>query len=171
MAFPTCSAFSRAARTSSVSSLTCLLAFLNCLPALPTCLARPSIPPPVPGTAMPRTFFGLFPRRVAITAPPIRPAAPVASPATTGALGIPPFCVRALPPPPPPDEEARLRDDAEEERRAEALALPLPLFALVLERGLLFEALLLFDAVPLFDAFERVLRELRADPLALDPFE
>ena len=39
---PTSSAFSRAARTSSVNSPTCLLAFLNCLPALPTCLARRS---------------------------------------------------------------------------------------------------------------------------------
>jgi hypothetical protein len=74
-----------------------------------------------------------------------------------------------LPPPPPPDEEARLRDDAEEERRAEALLLPLALFALVLERGLLFEALLRFDPLPLFEALERVLRELRADPPALEP--
>ena len=58
----------------------------------------------------------------------------------------------------------------------EALVLPLALFALalfalLLERGLLLVALLLFDAVPLFDALERVLRDLRADPLALDPSE
>jgi hypothetical protein len=64
-----------------------------------------------------------------------------------------------------------LRDDAEEERRVDALVLPPALFALVLERGLLFEALLLFDPLPLFEALERVLRELRADPLALDPSE
>jgi hypothetical protein len=73
--------------------------------------------------------------------------------------------------PPPPDEELRLRDDAEAERRLEALVLPLVVFALLLERGLAFEALLLFDAFPLLDALERVLRELRVDPLALDPFE
>jgi hypothetical protein len=129
------------------------------------------MPPPVPGTGMPRTFFGFFPRRVARTAPPTRPAAPVTSPATTGALELPPFCLLALPPPLPPDDEARLRDDADEERRVEALAFPLALFALVLERGLLLEALLLFDPIPLFEALERGLRELRADPLALDPFE
>ena len=97
-------------------------------------------------------------------APPTSPAAPVTSPATTGALELPPFCLRALPP--PPDEEARLRDDAEGERRLEALVLPLPLFAFALERGLLFDALLLFAPFPLFDALERALREL-----ALDPFE
>jgi hypothetical protein len=73
--------------------------------------------------------------------------------------------------PPPPDEEARLREDAEEERRLEALVLPLLLFALVLERGLLFEALLLFAPLPLFDALERVLRELRVEPLAFEPLE
>ena len=129
------------------------------------------MPPPVPGTGMPRTFFGFFPRRVAITAPPIRPAAPVASPATTGTLELAPFCERAWLLLPPPDEEERLRDDAAEERREEALVLPLALFAFVLERGLLFEALLLFDALPLFEPPELLLRELRADPLAPDPFE
>jgi hypothetical protein len=70
-------------------------------------------------------------------------------------------------PPPPPDEEARLRDDAEEERRREALLLPLALFALARERGLLFEALRLFAPLPLFDALERVLRELALEPFAL----
>lgn len=161
---PTCSAFSRAARTSSVNSPTCLLAFLNCLAALPTCLARPSTPPPVPGTGIPRTFFGVF-ARVARMAPPTSPAAPVTTPATTGSFELPPFWLRALPP--PPDEEERLRDDAEEERRLEALVLPLPLFAFVLERGLLFDAVPLFARLPLFDALERVLRELALDPFAL----
>jgi hypothetical protein len=86
-------------------------------------------------------------------------------------LELPPFCERAWLLPPPPDEEERLRDDAEDERREDALVLPLALFALVLERGLLFEALLLFDALPLFEPPELLLRELRADPLAPDPLE
>jgi hypothetical protein len=86
-------------------------------------------------------------------------------------LELPPFCERAWLLPLLPDDDARLRDDADEERRAEALLLPLVLFALVLERGWLFEALLLFDPLPLFEAFERLLPELRADPLAFDPFE
>jgi hypothetical protein len=68
----------------------------------------------------------------------------------------------------PPDEEARFRDDAEAERREEALGrLPLPLVDFERERGLLFAALLLFDALPLLDALD----VLRAEPLALDPFE
>jgi hypothetical protein len=72
----------------------------------------------------------------------------------------------------PPDEEARFRDDAEAERREEALErLPLPLVDFVRERGLLFAALLLLDALPLLEAFEVLFRELRAEPLALDPFE
>ena len=87
----------------------------------------------------------------------------------TAAFEPPPFCFCAFPL--SPDDEARLRDDAEEERRAEALLLPLVLFALVLERGLLFEPLLVFDPLPLFEAFERLLPELRADLLALEPFE
>jgi hypothetical protein len=114
---------------------------------------------------MPRTFFGFLPRRVPRTAPPIRPAAPVAIPATTAAFELPPFC---------------FCDEDEDERLDEpfallaldlfaldlfALALDLlaldllapALFALVLERGLLAEALVLFEAV------ER--------PLALEPFE
>jgi hypothetical protein len=71
----------------------------------------------------------------------------------------------------PPDEE-RFRDDAEAERREEALErLPLPLVDFVRERGLLFAALLLFDALPLLDAFDVLFREVRAEPLALDPFE
>jgi hypothetical protein len=86
-------------------------------------------------------------------------------------LERPPFWERAWLLPPPPDAEARLRDDAEEGRRVEAVVLPLALFALVLDRGLLFEALLLFDAPPLFEAPELLLRELRADPVAFDPFE
>jgi hypothetical protein len=87
----------------------------------------------------------------------------------TAAFEPPPFCFCAFPL--PPDDEARLRDDADEERLAEALLLLLPLFALVLERGLLFEPLLVFDPLPLFEALERLLPELRADPLELDPFE
>jgi hypothetical protein len=86
--------------------------------------------------------LGFLPRRDPRTAPPIRPAAPVASPATTTAFEPPPFCCW--------DEE-------------EPLA-PL-LLALVPERALLFDALLLFAPLPLFEAVER-----RAE-LAVEPLE
>ena len=56
------------------------------------------MPPPVPGTGIPSTFLGFFPRRDPSTAPPIRPAAPVAIPATTAAFDPPPFwLLRELP--------------------------------------------------------------------------
>src|SRR5215212_5355361 len=74
MTLPTCSAFSLAERTSSVSCPTCLLAFLNCLPALPTCLTSPSMPLPVPGTFTPSTFLGLRANLLPSTTPPTRPA-------------------------------------------------------------------------------------------------
>jgi hypothetical protein len=105
---------------------------------------------------MPSTFLGFFPRREPRTAPPIRPAAPVAIPATTAAFDPPPpfWLLRWVPwlplrellcslreLPPPPDDEARLRDDAEDERREALELLPLELLAFVPERGLLFEAL------------------------------
>src|SRR5215210_686919 len=113
------------------------------------------MPPPVPGTFMPSTFFGFFPRRVPSTAPPIRPAAPVAIPATTAAFEPPPpFC--------PCDEDERLL--AEEERLL-AEEGRLLLFALVPERGLLFEVLLLFAPLLLFDALER--RAVPLEPLEL----
>src|SRR5688572_5584753 len=74
MTFPTCSAFCLAVRTSSVSSPSCLLAFVNCLPALPTCFARPSTPPPVPGTLTPSTRLGFLANLLPSTTPPTRPA-------------------------------------------------------------------------------------------------
>jgi hypothetical protein len=117
------------------------------------------MPPPVPGTEMPRTFLGFLPRRDPRTAPPIRPAAPVASPATTAAFEPPPFCFW--------DEEEPLADALGFEALllAPLLRLPPLLFALVPERGLLVEALLLFAPLPLFEAVER-----RAE-LALEPLE
>ncbi len=56
-----------------------------------------------------------------------------------------------------------LRDDADEERRVDALVLLPALFALVPDRGLLFDVLLLLEAL------DFVLPELRADPLAFEP--
>src|SRR5829696_6887460 len=82
MTLPTCSAFSLAARTSLVSWPSVLFALLNCLPALPICLARPSTPPPVPGTFTPSTFLGFLPNLLPSSAPPTRPAA-VPTAATT----------------------------------------------------------------------------------------
>jgi hypothetical protein len=108
---------------------------------------------------MPSTFFGFFPRRVPSTAPPIRPAAPVAIPATTAAFEPPPFCFCEE------DEERALEALAFEAPLFDALLLLPPLlFAVVPERGLLFEALLLFAPAPLFEALER-----RAEPL--EPLE
>jgi hypothetical protein len=47
---------------------------------------------------MPSTFLGFFPSREPRTAPPIRPAAPVAIPATTAVFDPPPFwLLRELP--------------------------------------------------------------------------
>src|SRR5215213_6144677 len=94
------------------------------------------MPPPDPGTGMPRTFFGLLPRRAPRTAPPIRPAAPVANPATTATFEPPPFCFCA-------DDERSLAALVFEPALLEAPALapllfePL-LFAVVPERGLAF---------------------------------
>src|SRR5688500_11627788 len=110
MTFPTCSAFSLAALTSPVSWPSCLFALLNCLPALPICLARPSIPPPVPGTFTPSTRLGLRANLLPISAPPTRPAT-VPAPASSV---VAPF--EAAPPPddpdPPPFLEAALRAEA-----------------------------------------------------------
>jgi hypothetical protein len=113
---------------------------------------------------MPRTFFGFLPRRVPSTAPPIRPAAPVAIPATTAAFEPPPFCFCA-------EDEDDCRDEPLVLLALDLLPLDLlpldllalALFALVLERGLLAEALLLLEPLPLFEAVDR--------PLALEPFE
>ena len=121
------------------------------------------MPPPVPGTEMPRTFFGFLPRRLPRTAPPIRPAAPVAIPATTAAFEPPPFCFC--------DEEERLLADegrllADDDRLLEALVFAAALrFAVVPERGLLLEALLLFAPLLLFEALER--RAVPLEPLEL----
>ena len=82
MILPTCSAFSFAERTSSVSSPSCLLALVNCLPAFPICLVKPSIPLPVPGTFTPCTFFGFLAILLPSSTPPTRPAT-VPTPATT----------------------------------------------------------------------------------------
>src|SRR3954468_11471403 len=114
MTLPTCSAFSLAVRTSSVSSPSCLLAFVNCLPAFPICLARPSMPPPVPGTFTPSTRFGLRANLLPSTTPLARPTT-VPTPARTVLAPLepafpfeddapPPFeraCVCETDPPPP----------------------------------------------------------------------
>jgi hypothetical protein len=175
IALPTSSAFLRAVRTSSVSSATCLLVFLNCLPAFLTCLATPFSPAPVPGTFMPSTFFGLLPRRVPRTTPPTNPAAAVATPVTTAAFDDPfPLDARAFPlfdelrafVPELREPELRLplREDADEVLRLDALAL----------LGLLREAVpLLFDPLRLL-LFEEPLRLLLLEALplfGLDPFE
>ena len=81
MTLATCLAFSLAVRISAVSSPSCLLALVNCLPAFPTCLVR-ALPPPVPGTFTPRTRFGLRASLVPSTTPPTRPAT-VPAPART----------------------------------------------------------------------------------------
>ena len=163
---PTSSAFLRAARTSSVNSPICLPTFLACFPDFLTCLATPFSPLPVPGTFMPRTFFGLLPRRVPRTTPPTNPAAAVATPVTTAAFDDPfPLDARAF----PPFDVFRalvpeLRDDADEVLRLDALAV----------LGLLREAVpLLFDALRLLP-FDEVLRLLLLEALrlfGLDPFE
>ena len=179
IAFPTSSAFLRAERTSSVSSPICLLVLPICLPAFFTCLATPVSPAPVPGIFMPRTFFGLLPRRVPRTTPPTNPAAAVATPVTTAAFEVPfefearalaPFDdFRALVPELREPElrlreaELRLRDDADEVLRLDALAV----------LGFREAVPLLFDPLRLL-LFEEALRLLRLEaPLffGLDPFE
>src|SRR5829696_180569 len=140
------SAFLRAVRTSSVRSLICLLVFLNCFPAFLTCLATSPKPAPLPGTFIPRIFFGLPPSRVPSTTPPTRPAAAVATPAITGVFEDPlPFELPRLLEPLPLFEPLRL---------LELLALELPDLLRPLDA-------LLFDALPLRED----------DPLALEPFE
>jgi hypothetical protein len=145
-----------------------------CLPAFFTCLATPFNPAPVPGTFMPRTFFGLLPSRVPSTTPPTNPAAAVATPVTTAAFDPFPFDARAFPPlddfralvPELREPELRLplRDDADEVLRLDVLAL----------LGLLREALpLLFDPLRLL-LLEEALRLLLLEAVRLfgpDPFE
>ena len=167
---PTCSAFSRAARTSSVSAPTCLLAFLNCLLALPTCFATPFSPLPVPGIGTPRTFFGFLDIRLPRTAPPTRPAAPVTSPTTIEVFDEPEFefdlALVALLPPfdfelPLRDDELPLRDDDDGDLRVDALAFERVLLAVLPDRDELLADL------PFEELVERLLFVL-AD---FDPFE
>ena len=121
---------------------------------------------------MPRTFFGLLPRRVPRTTPPTNPAAAVATPVTTAAFDAPfEFDARAVAlfddfralVPELREPELRLRDDADEVLRLDALAV----------LGLLREAVpLLLDARLL--PFDEVLRLLLLEALrlfGLDPFE
>jgi hypothetical protein len=167
---PTSSAFSRAARTSSVSALTCLLAFLNCLPALPTCFATPFSPLPVPGIGTPRTFFGFFDILLPRTAPPTRPAAPVTTPTTTEVFDELEFeldfaRVALLPPLgfelPLRDDELPLRDDDDGDRRLEALAFERVLLAVLRDRDELLADL------PFEEPLERLLCAPDFDPLEL----
>src|SRR5215217_3581389 len=150
------SAFLRAVRTSSVRSLICLLVFLNCFPAFLTCLATSPKPAPLPGTFIPRIFFGLPPSRVPSTTPPTRPAAAVATPAITGVFEDPlPFELPRLLEPLPLFEPLRLLE------LLEAFGLLRELVALELPDLLRPLDALLFDALPLRED----------DPLALEPFE
>jgi hypothetical protein len=160
---PTSSAFLRAVRTSSVSSAICLLVFLNCFPALPTCLVRPSRPLPVPGIGTPSTFFGFRLSRLPSTTPPTRPAAAVTAPVTTAVFEAPPL-----------ELFARLRDDAGDERRLaalELLGLALELLGLALDA---FARELPEDLARVLDDFARELdgfaRELDDFALELDDF-
>src|SRR5215213_5099681 len=153
------SAFLRAVRTSSVRSLICLLVFLNCFPAFLTCLATSPKPAPLPGTFIPRIFFGLPPSRVPSTTPPTRPAAAVATPAITGVFEDPlPFeLLRLL----ELLEAFGLLRELVACLLRELADLLLELFALELPDLLRALEALLFDALP----------PREDDPLALEPFE
>jgi hypothetical protein len=120
----------------------------------------------VPGTGTPRTRLGFPARRVPRITPPTRPAAAVASPATTGALDAFAFDFCPLPDA-LPSEEARLRGDTGEGRRREAFPVPFDdaarrpaLFARLRERSGL-----LSEVFPLLEGLDRALPALRAAEL------
>jgi len=99
-------------------------------------------------------------------APPTRPAAAVASPATTGAFDAFTFDSSPLPDA-LPSEEARFRGDTGEGRRREAFAVP---FDDAARRPALFARLrelsgLLSEVFPLLEGLDRALPALRAAEL------